>query len=404
MGLLDKFKRKTTEAALLEALDKFVQPQQDKFDAYKLLSLHSSFKNAALAHNFAREYAPQYLPKIAELCQRDRTKIENSLSVAERVFCIKSAYKNEQQIEPFVTFFEDIAAGLSLSQWENVHGLTYEIVKGRYKDGLRVPSAINKDQYARLMTLHVKWDEQRLMQHDHFYLADWSCSYIGCEEDDDHVNPFLPHLSSDLSFQKQLLQTVSKLTNPTGSEAQFQYLCQAAKVLPETLAQPLLSKLGHAIQNFAANTLNVNGDAREIEPQLKNVIARVSYANALGLKLNLGDVDLLHTVLTQDERRAYDGGKIEFDVKCYNDIYLYKFNQVAQPKAAALCIFKSDSGFTEFEDHEFKPDFWAVSSPDKAQLILTDNVEKALVNEFGANGHKVSQGLSRAYLQRPIIK
>ena len=188
------------------------------------------------------------------------------------------------------------------------------------------------------------------------------------------------------------------------SEAQFKYLCQAAKVLPETLAQPLLSKLGHAIQNFAANTLNVNGDAREIEPQLKNVIARVSYANALGLKLNLGDVDLLHTVLTQDERRAYDGGKIEFDVKCYNDIYLYKFNQVAQPKAAALCIFKSDSGFTEFEDHEFKPDFWAVSSPDKAQLILTDNVEKALVNEFGANGHKVSQGLSRAYLQRPIIK
>ncbi|MEC7701162.1 MAG: hypothetical protein VYC19_00280 [Pseudomonadota bacterium] len=46
MSLLDKFKRKTTEAALLEALDKFVQPQQDQFDIYKLLSLHSSFKNA----------------------------------------------------------------------------------------------------------------------------------------------------------------------------------------------------------------------------------------------------------------------------------------------------------------------------------------------------------------------
>ncbi|MEC7701163.1 MAG: hypothetical protein VX740_09935 [Pseudomonadota bacterium] len=65
-----------------------------------------------------------------------------------------------------------------MAQWESVNGLTYEMVKGRYKDGFRVPSAINKDQYARLMTLHVKWDEQRLMQNDHFYLADWSCTYI----------------------------------------------------------------------------------------------------------------------------------------------------------------------------------------------------------------------------------
>ncbi|MEC9235581.1 MAG: hypothetical protein VX803_04970 [Pseudomonadota bacterium] len=214
----------------------------------------------------------------------------------------------------------------------------------------------------------------------------------------------LQNLSSDLRLQKQLLQTVSKLTNPMDSEAQFKYLCQAAKVLPETLAQPLLDKLDLAIQNFAAHSLNIKGETHKIEQQLKNVIARVSYANALGLTLNLGDVDILHTVLIQDEHHAYDRGEIEYDVKCYNDIYLYKFNQAAQPKAAALCIFKSDSGFTEFQDRELKPNFWVVSSSDKAQLIVTDNVEKALVDEFGTDGLKVSQSLRHAALQRPLIK
>lgn len=405
MGFLDKFKRKKTETALLKALDKWLQPKPDSFDIYKVLSAQGDFENAEIAEDFARKYASKYLPKLSKLCRDNPDRIAETLLLLDHVLCANSAYKDEQQIDIFIHFFEDIADNLNLSQWEAVNTLSYRMVNGYYKHGTTIPTAINKDQYARLMTLHVKWDELRLLQQDHFYLSHWSYCYMAAHETEDRLN-LLDYLAHDPRFKNQLLKTTAKLNNPEGSETEFKYLCQALRILPEQCVQPLQDKLDNALQAFANNTLNTAMDTPEFEANLKSIFTRVSYANALGVKLDLSDIDLIHTAFVQDEHRVYDfgegWGKVESDVKCYNDIYLFQFNRAAQVKASALCIFKSDNDFAKSEEH-IKPDFFNISSSDDARLIVTDDVDKALENEFGANGAKVSVALRRAALLRPQI-
>lgn len=406
MSFLDKFKRKKTETALLKALDKWLQQKQDSIDISKILLIQDDFQNQECAQDFACKYASKYLPKLSKLCRDEPDRIPETLLLLGRVFCAESAYKDEQQIEIFINCFEDIADNLNLSHWEVVSKLSFRMVNGHYSEGKTIPTAMNKDQYARLMTLHVKWDELHLIEKDHFYLSHWSYTHIPTHEDEDRLN-LLNYLSHDLRFKNQLLKTTAKLNNPQGSEREFEYLCQAVRILPEQCVQPLQDKLDNAFQAFANNTLNTAMNTPKFEANLKSIFTRVSYANALGVKLNLGDIDIIHTAFVQDEHRVYDfgriGGKVESDVKCYNDIYLFQFNRAAQVKDSALCIFKSDNNFSKPEEH-IKPDFWSISSSEDARLIVTDDVDKALENEFGANSAKVSVALRRAALLRPQIK